>query len=208
MPISSFVFYLTAHCFSVCFVGFSFSAGLSVLMSLRALFMVLRSYCLLSLNNLNYPRAIGARSVSQAPDECIQLPSAWILLGYPTHRSVKLKIIKIICIGFLLPSNLLLPLCLGKWHHPSSCYPESNLKVDLDFVLFPLPAYLVNHKFWSTPLVLFYSSTDIILAQATSASLHSQCRCTLAVFSAFRLVSIHTPFCSLLDNVTLKLYLI
>lgn len=111
------------------------SAGLSMLVFFRALLM--------GLDNLYHPRAKGTRSV-QAPDEYIQLPSGWFLLGYPTHKSVKCRIIKIIPVVFP-PPNLLLLLCLGKWHQSSGCYSGSSLEGDLDFALFPLLAHSINH---------------------------------------------------------------
>lgn len=65
---------LSAHCFSMCFAGFSSFVGLSMLVFLGAQLLGLSSYPLLSLDNLNYPRETGTRSV-QAPDKYIQLPS-------------------------------------------------------------------------------------------------------------------------------------
>lgn len=142
MPTSSFASYLSAGCFSISFAEFSSSAGLSVLMFLMVLFMGLSSY-------FYFPWTISTIPGQQEPDlspkvqtsTCNFLPGSYLDIPQVTQTQYNknhMCILPHICFSLSVP-------CLSKQHHSPSCYPRSNLEVDLDFSAFSLPSHSINH---------------------------------------------------------------
>lgn len=185
--------YLFAHCFSICFSGFSSSAGPLMLMSLRILFMGLTSYSSLPLDSFNHPRATETSCLPGSGQ--VHLTSFWMFLTCLSHTQISPTQYKKDHI-YSLSSSLKLASPTLFWQ---SCYPGSNVKVALDFSLFPLPDHSINY--WlSTPLVLFYISTDITLLPLSRANVGAPLLASLllGLFQSY----------SFLDSLTLTFYLI